>query len=95
MEPGLPAGHYAAVVPIDQYSGAGIYVVSLLLGTMEFFRVAGFSLTPLIASRDNKAYGPPQQMSRDQFAAIVLGKVVAVCKVLDPERMEAAGRQSG
>lgn len=82
MEPALPNGSYAAVVPLDAYHGEGIYAVTLLEGAVEFLRVQANMRGGFVASRDNGRTGP-ETLTASQFGAMVLGKVAAQCLMMD------------
>ena len=86
MEPTLYCRDAVFMVPVDSFQGHGIYGIEVL-DHMELYRVqaiaGGYQM-----SRDNPNY-PPCDVTRAQFESFVLGKVSALCKVLDHDLIAA------
>lgn len=90
LAPALRPGDFVAVMPVDGYRGTGCYAVRSPVGTVvEFAFVQGAGLSDAVhVRRGNPAYGPGHVIALDAFADVVLGKVVAECRVTDRALIE-------
>ena len=99
MEPTLRGGwDYVVCAPIDTYAGEGLYLLDGgSFGFPQVFRceanVSRTSGWDVRLISDNQRY-PEQYVTRDQFAGMVLAKVVADLKVRDEPRLRDIARRS-
>jgi phage repressor protein C with HTH and peptisase S24 domain len=86
MEPTLRGGRdYVAVVPIDRYTGEGLYVIDIN-GVPNIRRVQARLRDTVSLIRDNSLYGATAALRSDDvpcewFLERVIGKVAAEIKV--------------
>lgn len=90
MAPALPAGSFAAVVPVHGWCGDGVYAVQLIGEAVEFVRISSDMRGGVRISRDNGRTGP-ETVTADQFLGMVLGKVAARCDVMDRNLLPGLG----
>ncbi len=88
MAPTLTFNHYAAVVPVSEYRGAGIYALDRL-GQPDFVRCEALGPNTVRLTRDNPRYSA-ETMTLESFEAVLLGKVAGICSVIDPALLEAS-----
>lgn len=81
MAPTLTFNHVAFVVPVASYRGEGIYVLDVL-GHPDYVRCDSIGRGRIRLLRDNPRYSG-STMTLADFEAALLGKVVAVCDVID------------
>lgn len=83
---GVRQGDLLAVVPLDRFRGEAIYMLSVE-GTPVPFRCtptrAGRILLRSLSPRGGSA-----TMTHDEFGEVLLGQVLAACKVLDWSLLE-------
>lgn len=87
MEPTLKRGDAVAVVPVTRFSYDSLYVVDVDT-TTRVYRCSSDFCGGVVLSNDNKAYSS-LQMSRDEFAEIVIGQVAVLCRVIDRSLLDA------
>lgn len=95
MEPTLRGRwDYVVCSPIDRYDGEGLYLVDLHnCGTGSIYRCqTNGSLGGLWLLSDNQHYGR-HTLSREEFAELVLAKVVADVKVRDEQTLRALAQR--
>lgn len=91
MEPTLYGNRdHVLVVPVETYTGEGIYLVDIHAG-IDLFRVtlAFDGKGGLLLSRDNRRY-TSHVMERERFEECVIGIVAADIKVRDARFLAAA-----
>lgn len=89
MEPTLNHGDGVAVVPTDRWLGDGLYVLESYFGTPDIVRCRVESGL-IVVGRDNPRYSE-FTFTAAQFEAAVIGRVVALCHVVDPGLFAPAG----
>jgi hypothetical protein len=85
---GVRRGDLLAVVPLDRYRGDAIYMVSVEGTPLPFRCTPGRGGRILLRSLDPR--GGSAIMTPDEFGEVLLGQVLATCKVLDPSLLERA-----
>ena len=87
---GLRKGDLLAVVPLDRFRGDAIYMISVEGAPMAF------RCTPdgngRIHLRSLEPRGGAATMTHGEFAEVLLGQVLAACKVLDPSLLPEPAR---
>jgi len=79
---GMRKGDLLAVVPLDRYRGEAIYVISVE-GVPMPIRCAADDCGQ-IQLRSLAPRGGAATMTHAEFGEVLLGQVLAVCRVLDP-----------
>jgi hypothetical protein len=78
---GMRKGDLLAVVPLDEFRGDGVYVITIE-GTPTPVRCT-INRQRLLDVESLYRGGGSATMSREQFYDLLLGQVLAACKVLD------------
>ena len=82
MAPMLQPDDFAGIAPVDGYSGPGVYAFERLarpvLKRAEHIQGTG----RIRLTYDNPAYSPAE-ITVEQFTATVIGKVFALCSMVD------------
>lgn len=82
MEPTLYRGDAVIAAPVETYCGEGLYVVDI--GYPRLYRVQVNPATgALVLRSDNRAY-PSSEWPMEEFSELVMAKVGATVRVLDP-----------
>jgi hypothetical protein len=78
----LRRGDALAVVPVDSYRGEGIYLLMLEGVPLPVIaRTGGSSMVQVVALHPG---GGTASMTPEQFGDLLLGQVLAACRVLNP-----------
>lgn len=88
MEPTLFKGDTALTdTTVTEYIGEGLYVLDWF-GVPTVYRLqSGFpGKHTILINRDNRAYATTE-LSRSELNELILGKVIAIGKVVDPKGM--------
>ena len=79
MEPTFYKGEFVGVVPCDRYEGEAIYLLHDPFEASIWRCQYRADLKLIRCWQDNQAYGQTLELTVDDFAEAVLGKVVALC----------------
>lgn len=83
---GVRKGDLLAVVPLDRFRGDAIYMISVEGVPLPFRCTSERAGQILLRSLDPR--GGAATMTADEFGEVLLGQVLATCKVLDPSLLE-------
>jgi hypothetical protein len=83
---GMRKGDLLAVVPLDRFRGDAIYMISAEGAPLPFRCTQDRDGCILLRSLDPR--GGSVVMTETEFGEVLLGQVLATCKVLDPSLLE-------
>ncbi len=89
MAPTIRPGDLVAVMPGCAWQGDGLYVLCER-GAPLIVRASSDFRAGVTVAYDNQRYSS-WAMTRDEFTAAMLGKVFAVCQIIDHAAMKHAG----